>query len=1194
MFRTHSAGQRRSFVGAVLLMALEAATAIVVPIVIGDLTDHLVRGKPWARLGLEAPADLTIPLFAAAIIAFTAVNSISDAMSEISLAKAGRTLGYNLRAALFAHLQRLSLAFHLRRSTGDVLTRITGDVQAVEEFVTDSVKDLVGSVLLLAGTLTYLFTQNWRVALLAMAVVPVMSVVSQYFAKRIKTASKEMRAREGEVATTAQEMLTTISVVQTYGRAAHEQEKFDRESRGAMASILRTARLEALFGLSVSVVEATIIATLVVLGSRLVEGGTLRAGDLVAFILLIQNMFKPTRRIIKQWNRVAKVYASVERIDELLGREPDVQDAPDAVPAPRLSGAVEFRDVSFAYQQPPGADGDSAGEDGAAPRLTLQSVSFTIDPGEVVALLGHSGAGKSTVAQLLPRLYDPQAGAVLVDGYDIRAFTIDSLRAQISMVLQETILLRGTVAENIAYGREGATFDDVVTAAHRAHAHDFIMALPQGYDTALGERAATLSGGQRQRLAIARAFIRDTPILVLDEPTTGLDAQASASVADALAELVQGRSAVIVSHDLNLIRRVDRILVLSGGRILEEGTPADLLERGGLYADLYASQFGEAMAEAVGASDAVEAVVEVPVGGVPVGAARVGAEPRVSGAELEVPGPRWVYAGEASHDLVSPDGDDTEEERDSRFETALHEALPRAATPREYGELRGWEPRHAAPGARAAHPHPEVGADADPLRSPAVAAALPGLAAALDPDAMAPRLAAILRDGWVLESCVADKVDLDPGGCTRLRYRLRLRGPGGEATEEHVGGRLFADPATAQAYAAGHPVAAGAGSDWGPFATSAELVDDLRLVLHPFPFDADLPGLPHAADPTAMGNTLREVLPRTLPGLELQRCRPEVAKYAVGDHCVLRYELLWRVLPSRRTVRQVVYGRLHPDGRGERVGPLLDHLRDRLSEQRATFLLPRSQGWVPELGLALVDALPGTPQVRALARRQVGGDHQGPGEDLDARRALAACAGIAAALHEPVPPGLALPGDRPGAPEGRTLAGDLDRLGAQLADLQPWAPGLVAGLAEHADALAAFVDASEPMPPVLVHGDFGPAEVLLDGPVSAVFDLDAATRAEPAVDVGHFLARLTLSCVATAGREGLPRALALERDFLERYAAAHPGLESGVLWPRVAAHRATTLLGVAARSWRQAKPERVRLALTLLGEPSPVRQKEYR
>jgi ABC-type multidrug transport system fused ATPase/permease subunit len=314
---------------------------------------------------------------------------------------------------------------------------------------------------------------------------------------------------------------------------------------------------------------------------------TITAGTLVTFILLIQQMFKPTRRIIKEWNTVGKIYASVERIGELLDREPAVRDLEGARPAPPLTGAFEFRDVSFAYQS--ATDGDADGPS----RLTLQSLSFSLEAGDVVALVGHSGAGKSTIAQLLPRLYDPQAGAVLMDGHDIRSFTMDSLRAQISMVLQETILLRGTVAENIAYGREGATFEDVVTAAQRAQAHDFITAMPQGYDTVLGERAATLSGGQRQRLAIARAFIRDTPILVLDEPTTGLDAQSSALVTTALQGLLRGRSAVIVSHDLNLIRAVDRILVLSAGRVLEEGTPSDLLARGGLYADLYATQFRE-------------------------------------------------------------------------------------------------------------------------------------------------------------------------------------------------------------------------------------------------------------------------------------------------------------------------------------------------------------------------------------------------------------------------------------------------------------------------------------------------------------------------------------------------------------------------------------------------------------------------
>ena len=346
-----------------------------------------------------------------------------------------------------------------------------------------------------------------------------------------------------------------------------------------------------------ALVESVGIAVVILVGARLVDDGSLTAGALVAFILVVQGMFKPIRRIVKQWNRVAAVYASVDRVGELFDRQPTVVDLPDARPAPAFRGEIEFREVSFAYhsQTEDGPGGDQ--------RLALQSVSFQVAPGESVALVGRSGAGKSTIAQLLPRLYDPHAGAILIDGHDIRQFTYDSVRSQMSMVLQETILLRGTVGENIAYGREGATQEDVVAAAKLASAHDFVMDMPDGYDSFLGERAATLSGGQRQRLAIARAFIRDAPILILDEPTTGLDAESSALVAESLKTLARNRSTLIVSHDLNLIRSVDRILVISAGRVLEEGSPADLLASGGLYAELYALQFGEAAAAVTASAD---------------------------------------------------------------------------------------------------------------------------------------------------------------------------------------------------------------------------------------------------------------------------------------------------------------------------------------------------------------------------------------------------------------------------------------------------------------------------------------------------------------------------------------------------------------------------------------------------------------
>ncbi|MFP5346748.1 MAG: ABC transporter ATP-binding protein [Actinomycetes bacterium] len=796
LFRHFSTGQRRSFLFAAVLLSLEAATAVAVPDLISHLTNFLKDDVRPTILGFTPSVGATVPLIAVGIVIATAVNSSSSSLADISLSRAGRTLGFNLRGALFAHLQKLPLAFHLRRSTGDVLTRLTGDVKAVEDFVEDSVSDLVGSALTLAATMAYLFWQSWQVAVLAVVMVPLLTAVSNVFARRIKKASKQLRTSEGDLASTAQEMLSAISLVQVYGSAEREQQKFASQSRSARDAVVRTARLEAVFGFTVSVMESLGIAVVILVGAQLVAGRTLSAGLLIAFILLIQGMFKPVRRIIKQWNRVAAVYASVERVSELLDREPTVVDSPDARPAPPLRGDIEFRDVSFAYH----GLGDDGGE-GTGGRLALHSVSFRMAAGEVVALVGHSGAGKSTIAQLLPRLYDPHAGAVLFDGHDIRGFTLASLRAQISMVLQETVLLRGTVAENIAYGREGATREDVVRAARQANAHAFVTDMPDGYDTVLGERAATLSGGQRQRLAIARAFVRDAPILILDEPTTGLDAESSDLVAAALQDLTRNRSTVIVSHDFNLIRTVDRVLVISAGRILEEGNPADLLESGGLYAELYARQFGEVMAATAApaaagsfvaaaaeerrslqergrpqerrppergrlaaaaggaarpASEARSPFVARPDFGERADVAdRVGSAEKTPGIPLEPPGQpsRISVADELDLDHAEP------AERE-RFETALTEAVPLPASKEEFLSLAGWvpssalEPGGVSPGSPA-FPGADDGAlafDQDPLRSPALARVVPGLAEALSATEMAPRLERMLVEDWELVS----------------------------------------------------------------------------------------------------------------------------------------------------------------------------------------------------------------------------------------------------------------------------------------------------------------------------------------------------------------------------------------------------------------------------------------------------------
>jgi ABC-type multidrug transport system fused ATPase/permease subunit len=1136
LFGRFTVGQRRAFLYAAVLLALAAATAVAVPDLIKNLTDFLIDHREPTLLGFTPSVETTIPVIAAAIVTATALNSSSESLADIYLAKAARTLGFNLRGALFAHLQRLPLAFHLRRGTGDVLTRLTGDVKAMEDFVEGSVSDLLGSLMILTATMAYLFHKSWQVALLAVAIVPLLTVVSTVFARRIKSASKQLRASEGELASTAQEMLSTISLVQVYGRGEDEERKFERQSGSARDAFLRTARLDAVFSFTVAVLESLGIAIVILLGARLVTSGTLSAGDLIAFILLIQNMFKPIRRIIKQWNRVASVYASVERVGELLDLRPTVVDTPDAGQAPPLRGDIEFRDVSFAYHSPSPDDSDGAGG-----RLALQSVSFRMAVGEVVALVGHSGAGKSTIAQLLPRLYDPHAGAVLIDGHDIRRFTVDSLRSQISMVLQETLLLRGTIAENIAYGREGATAEDVVTAAKQAAAHDFIMALPDGYDTVLGERAATLSGGQRQRLSVARAFIRGAPILILDEPTTGLDAESAALVAESLQTLARNRSTLIVSHDFNLIRTVDRVLVMSAGRILQEGSPDDLLASAGLYADLYSRQFSEAVAAAGGAR------AEELAGAVPA----VQAEPELDGEEPAKP---------------------------QRFDTVLSKVLPQPASSAEYLALTGWLPtvHRPAPGAD----------DLDALRSPALTRALPGLAEALTGSAMAPHLQRMLADDWELLACSPGKTLVEPRKGATLQYRLQLRCRGTAETVEHVvAGRLFPTVEAAEEWQSQvDPLAdhLDGRDDLSAFTWPALLVRELRLVLHAFPLDPELPGLVLATDPPELVEMLGPLLTGSVPGLRLQGCRVEVVRYRRGG-CVLRYELAWRLQPSRRGLKQVVYGKVYGDGQGRLVGPAVTALRQHLLDTSGTalpFLAPRFQAYLPDLRLALLEAVPGSPLLPALIRARAGVAVAPGATGPTPEGAVVACARIAAALHQSSIP--------VGAP--RTLAEEIDGVRAAVDDLAPMAPRLAGSLHRRLGAVGDLA-LDPPGPLVVAHGDLDPSQVLFDGPTTSLVDFDTVCLAEPALDLGQFTGHLAVAVrkAQDAAKVTHDGAETLGSAFLREYLRLSGSDEPDVLLARVAAYRTVALARLAVRSWCQLKPDRLRLTLALLGEPQHVR-----
>jgi ABC-type multidrug transport system fused ATPase/permease subunit len=592
-----SGNSRRNFFLAAFMLVFEqvAATAVgwVAP---GLVLDHVGRRLAEMQanqvaIGFTTEDFRVLAVVTIALIALTMLNSLCDSLAEIYLAQGGRKVGYNMRVFLYGHLQKLSLSFHSQSRTGDILTRVTSDVAAVENFIIANLSDFVGSVLALVVRMAAIFWIAWQVGVVALIIIPLMGLISNYFSNLIKTASKKLRSSEGELASAAQEMLASIRVMQVYGQGDYEQSMFSGQSQKAMNAALEAATYQARFSWVVSVFGAISTSAVIWVGTWLVFGRPLQmqVGDLSRFIIWIDEMFKPSKRLISEWNAFGKLYSSLERINDLIELKPDVQDKPGAIAVPSLRGQIEFRNVVFSYPsiEPSKKKGD------AKARPTLNGLSFTIKPGQVIALVGHTGAGKSTVAQLIPRLYDPNEGQILIDGRDIREYTLESLRAQMSMVLQESILFTGTIVENIAYGRPDATGIEIIEAAKDANADEFISKFENGYYTVLAERGANLSGGQRQRISIARAFVRDTPILILDEPSTGLDAESTDLVLQALRKLMKGKTTIIISHELNLIRDADQIIVIKDGQVEQIGTHDELLRAAGLYANLYIMQSGQ-------------------------------------------------------------------------------------------------------------------------------------------------------------------------------------------------------------------------------------------------------------------------------------------------------------------------------------------------------------------------------------------------------------------------------------------------------------------------------------------------------------------------------------------------------------------------------------------------------------------------
>jgi ATP-binding cassette subfamily B protein len=518
---------------------------------------------------------LLLTAAAVSIVAITGLRAIAAYWSTVSLAIVGSRVMMRVRDRIYRHLQRLSLGYHHQARSGDLIIRVSSDASRLQEILLTAALPLVTSVLTLTGMVIVMAWLDWQLTLLSLVTFPLFWLAATRFSQRIRHASYQQRQQEGAVAATAAESLAAIKLVQALSLENAFADVFAQQNRRSLEDSVETKRLAAHLERTVDVLIALGTALVLWYGARLVIQDALTPGDVLVFMTYLKNAFKPVQNFAKYTGRLAKAAASGERILNVLEQTPTVDDLPNAQPAPIFKGSVRLENLHFAYE--PGHE-------------VLKEVSLSVRPGQQVAVVGPSGSGKSTLMSLLLRLYDPTTGRVLIDGKDIRDYTLDSLRPQISVVLQESLLFAATVRENIAYGIARVSDIDIKAAARLANAHEFIIALPQGYDTVVGERGATLSGGQRQRIAIARAAIRRTPILILDEPTTGLDKANEQAVVDALRKLSQHRTTFLITHDLHLATQADQILYLEQGQVVERGTHRELMGQNGAYAALFKMQ----------------------------------------------------------------------------------------------------------------------------------------------------------------------------------------------------------------------------------------------------------------------------------------------------------------------------------------------------------------------------------------------------------------------------------------------------------------------------------------------------------------------------------------------------------------------------------------------------------------------------
>lgn len=551
---------------AVVCIIMAAGANLYLPWIIKDMIDDVLMSKDMVMLNLIA-AGILVVMFTRGVFYYGQSYLVSYV---------GQRVIIDVRSVLFRKFQRMPLSYYDKQQTGTVMSYITNDVAVMQSAIVDNLIELVTEGSILIGSLAMMIYLDWKLSLLTLMTIPLVGFAMKIFGRKLKRSSTVIQERVAEITSLLQESISAIRVVKSFVRESYEIKRFEEQNWRNFQAAMKNVKLSSLLTPTVEFLAAIAVTFIVWFGGYEVVNGVITAGELVAFLTYAVNLANPVKRLSRVYAAIQKAMAAADRVFNVMDLDEKITDVPGAKPLPPIKGKVEFKDITFSYKE-----GQPA----------LQHISLKAEPGQMIALVGPSGSGKSTIANLIPRFYDVDSGIITIDDHDIRQVTADSLREQIGLVPQETMLFSTTVMENIRYGRLEATDEEVIEAAKAANAEEFIKELPEGYDTKLGERGLNLSGGQRQRLAIARAILKNPRVLILDEATSALDTESEKIVQDALDNLMVGRTSFVIAHRLSTIFNADQIFVVENGHLREHGTHEELLAAGGLYSNLYNIQF---------------------------------------------------------------------------------------------------------------------------------------------------------------------------------------------------------------------------------------------------------------------------------------------------------------------------------------------------------------------------------------------------------------------------------------------------------------------------------------------------------------------------------------------------------------------------------------------------------------------------